>query len=405
MKHGIYSGGTFSVQPPPNFSFSNRVYYPRAVDMWEDKMIWENIKNKYTYGRHGTQAGAAIIEQGLNLLNLYEPGKGNAWVPTDMTSEEAQAIEDIMKNVLERKRLSLLRYSDNLSANKRGKQFEEHFAKIGEQLGLQSIRAGSKRVASPISVRIQIDLTGTGIGTGKFTHLQKNGFYNTILELIKEQLGEDFKERFGGGLELEIQKIVQGANGSQLGQLIVRQGAGTGKVDTSIQFKATGGFTSTTSELLNQMANELATHTFSLKNYTVDTLNSWGGVSLGDANKFRFYGHFFQGATKGTKQLNYADLCTFIYASENSNDSQVKRYLSWARYIYELTGLGQDDEVDYLIINEGTHGIVRVYSVKDLLSDMPNGDPRASYKNVLVTKGYGKNMQVASAQKFIFSVK
>jgi hypothetical protein len=79
--------------------------------------------------------------------------------------------------------------------------------------------------------------------------------------------------------------------------------------------------------------------------------------------------------------------------------------LSWARYVYELTGLGQDDEVDYLIINEGTHGIVRVYSVKDLLNDMPNGDPRASYKNVLVTKGYGKNMQVASAQKFIFSVK
>lgn len=405
---GIYSGGTFRVGPTPSFSYSNRdiQYYEHAIDMWEDKHIWDNIRNKYRT-LHGSQKGAQIIQEGLQRLNLYQPGTGKDWKPSDMTEEEADLIEQVIKPVLKRKKLPLLKYSESLSKQARGKAFEQHFARLGEQLGINSITTGAKLVSSPVVIKTQIDLTGSGLGVGKYTQLQKKGTlqrqnYEDLISIVTKQLGEEFVKNLGGGLQVEIQKIIQATNNTRLGQIVIRQSDAPGKVDEKL-LKATGSFTSQFHSVIDDMIQELQNHTFSLKNYKEATLLDWGGVSLGNANKFRFYGSFYQGATKSKKQLNFADLSTFIYASENSKNQEVHRYLSWARYIYELTGLGQGDIVDYLIINDATNGLVKVFSVKDLLKDAPNGTPGASMRNVLATGWIAEDgSNLHSTSKFIF---
>lgn len=403
---GIYSGGTFRVGPTPNFSYSNRdiQYYEHALDMWEDKHIWDNIRNKYR-SLHGSQKGAQIIQEGLQRLNLYQPGTGKDWKPSDMTDEEANLIEQVVKPVLKRKRLPLLKYSESMSKQARGKAFEKHFAALGEQLGISSAATGAKLVSSPVVIKMQIDLTGTGLKVGKYTQLQKKGTtqrqnYEDLVSIVTQQLGDEFVDSLGKGLQIEIQKIVQATNNTRLGQIIIRQSDAPGKVDTKL-LKATGSFTSEFHSVIDDMIEELQNHTFSLKNYKEVTLTNWGGISLGYANDFRFYGSFYQGATKSKRQLNFADLSTFVYASINSNNPIVsKNYLSWARYIYELTGLGQGDIVDYLVVNNSTTGTVQVYSVKDLLKNAPNGTPGATMKNVEVQHWNGS---IDNVDKFIFS--
>ena len=388
---GIYSGGTFRVGPPPSFSFTNNKveYYPHTIDLWTKKGIWQNIRNKYRT-LHGSAKGAEIIQKGLTYLNQYQPGSDK----DSLTPEE----KEIIQEVLGKKRLSLLQYAKGLSANVRGRNFEKDFAALVERLtlGTTSTNIGAKRQESPVVIKFNIDLSGTNITKGVYHNVpSQKDTYNAILDLIENQLATDFKEMLGEGLELEVSNIIQATQGTSLGRIIVRQSKGTGKVDNSVKFRSAIQFESTVSQEVQDLANELAGHTFSLKNYKGETLENWKGVSLGYANKFRFYGSFFQAATKSTKQLNFADLCTFIYASENSKNPVIERYLDWARYVYELTGLGQQDIADYLIINNSTTGNVQVYSVKELLKNMPDGIPGAKLQPV---RSGGKERE-----KFIFS--
>ena len=101
--------------------------------------------------------------------------------------------------------------------------------------------------------------------------------------------------------------------------------------------------------------------------------------------------------------MNFADISTFIFASNYSNNPQVHKYLSWARFVYELTGLGQEDVADYLIINTSDKNVtdVRVYAMSDLLKDMPYGNPGATLETVSWINWKGEKK---TGEKFIFEV-
>lgn len=86
---------------------------------------------------------------------------------------------------------------------------------------------------------------------------------------------------------------------------------------------------------------------------------------------------------------NFAGLCSFVFASKNSDNETVQRYTDWGRIFYELMGAGQFQNntftlVDYLIINsytpDGKDGYVRVYSMKSLVKNAPMGESNPPFK-------------------------
>lgn len=391
---GIYSGGTIRVGPPPRFSFVNNnvEYYDHSLDLWNrHKGIWSIVRSKFGNGRGGSLEGAKKIQIGLEYLNRYNPKGENE----EFTQDEIELIREI----LGRKKLSLLDFSSRLSASKRGRQFEDIFTKIANTLTTVGEATGTQTVGSPFKLETEIDLTGTGI-------TQKKGNINKIWELVNKQInkqtGETLQEMIGNAT-LELQKIAYEGNGSATGKIVIRQVKVQGKVDVSTLGAQKVELSSEISQPIQDLAEELAGHTFSLKNYTSKTLSNWGGVSLGYANKFRAYSSFFYGALG--YELNFADLCTFIFASEHSHNPTVHRYLDWARYIYELTGLGQEGKnglVDYLIVNTSDVGIanIKVYPTSDLLKNMPEGEPGAILREVVSKTWRG---QETSSTKFIFA--
>ncbi len=391
---GIYSGGTFRVGPTPRFSFvnTNVEYYDHSIDLWNRyKGIWSIVRSKFGNGRGGSLEGAKKIQIGLEYLNKYNPKKEN--------EEFSQDEIELIKDILGRKKLSLLDFSNRLSASKRGRQFEDIMARVANTLTTKGEATGTQTVNSPLKIETEIDLTGTGI-------TQKKGNINKLWELVNKQInkrsGETLQEMIGNAT-IELQKIVYEGNGSATGKIIARQVKVQGKVDISTLNAQKVELSSEISQPIQDLAEALAGHTFSLKNYTSKTMNNWGGISLGYANKFRAYSSFLYGALGN--ETNFADVCTFIFASEQSHNPTVHKYLNWARYIYELTGLGQEGKnglVDYLIVNTSDVGVtnIKVYPTSDLLKNMPEGEPGAVLREIVSRNWRG---QETSSTKFIFA--
>ena len=123
--------------------------------------------------------------------------------------------------------------------------------------------------------------------------------------------------------------------------------------------------------------------TFSLKNYTSYNIH------LGDANPFRSLASFYYYSTKDS---NFVNVCTFIYSSKNSHKPAVKSYISVARFIYELTGVGQSNGrlVDYLmaLIRVSPYGlpIMEIRSTKELVQNAISNRHNFSFSgNLLLT--------------------
>lgn len=387
---GIYSKGTFRVASR-KFSFTSKQdtkLYSSAKAMWNGLGIWNSFSNKFNSSISGSAEDAAIIEQGLAFLDM--PRKYQADL---LTEYEQEMLNDIIKETGGDS--TFLGFSSKLTSQLRGERFEQRIAKLLEKLTTEgtesSIDVGKHQTRSTAEEHLIID-------TSKLTTSASNKA--ALWEAVKEQIGIDYQQLVDNAV-IEIEK---GFKTSSTG-VVIRSGTRFGKVDIDssqcgmvIKAELNG--------IVRAMAEKMIGHTFSLKNYQASTMSAagWGGISLGYANDFRAYSSFYLGATGDN---NFANICTFIYSSLASKSKVVKRYLSWARFIYELSGFGLTDItspgsktlVDYLIINTSNaqaYGKVRVLWVGSLFEGMPDAkDP--PYGQIDVTN-WGK-----TSQKWIFS--
>ena len=372
---GIYGGGTFRVAgSTAGIAFTNRyaTVYNTAAEMWNGLINWGSIKSRLTSQTSGSEAGAAIIEQGLKHLDQSLTNQNS-----DLTDTERQYIQEIL-NDSAGSNYSLFSFGSKLSRTARGFGFEDRMAKILAKItdgSYSDIWTGKHQTVAGMDVRLIVDTTG----------FKKSYRKIDIWNALKEQLGIEY-EKFINAVSLEVEKDFQTDHTS----VIIRQARKFGKVDLEGKFNMV--IDADLSQDVKDMAQEMKGHTFSLKNYQGSTMKGtpdaegkvrggWGGISLGYAEDFRAYGSFYYGATGDN---NFGNQCTFIFSSLKSGNETVKRYLSWARFIYELVGLGLTDVsvpgsnalVDYLIINNSDarkFGRIKVIWVGSFFKDMPNG--------------------------------
>lgn len=397
---GMYSNGTFRVRSK-KFSFTgkgnNVTYFPNSKAMWDGLGVWNKFSNHFSQTIGGSEADAAIIEQGLAFLDMPRKYQQDL-----LTEYEQQMLNEILRETGGDS--TFLGFSSKLSSQLRGERFEQRLAKMLDKLTTSgseaNINVGKHQTRSGAEERIIID-------TSNFKTPASNKA--AIWEAIKQQIGIDYQE-FVDNAVVEIENGFKTSATS----VVIRSGTRFGKVDidgsqcgTVVKSELNG--------IVRAMAERMIGHTFSLKNYQATTMSTagygWGGISLGYANDFRAYSSFYIGATGDN---NFANICTFIYASLASRNKIVKRYISWARFIYELTGFGLEDItspgsktlVDYLIINTAnarSYGKVRVLWVGSLFDGMPDAkDP--PYHQVDVTN-WGKTTQkwIFSSSNFSFS--
>lgn len=355
---GIYGGGTFRVKGQ---SFNFKATYPHAVDMWDNRIDWGGLKARFS-ARHGSSEGAVAIERGLQYLDIPVKDRDK------LMDEEVDMISEILADT--GGGYSLLGFSSKLNATQRGEQFERRIAKlvskVFEDTTEEQAYAGQRLARAPVTETIYVDTSG----------LKSNYKQRDLWNIVKEQLGVEYK-----GLVESLALEIEGEFGSTDTPVIMRGTERFGKID--IDASSSMKINSQLSPAIQAMAEAMRGCTFSLKNYQSSTLKSWGGVSLGHAADFRAYSSFYFAASGDN---NFANTCTFIFSSLNSKGKTVERYLSWARFLYELTGIGLFDitsqstgeVVDYLIINVAgarSYGRVSVLWVGDLINNMPKGDP------------------------------
>lgn len=358
--------------------------------MWDD-LIWS--KNWKSWGISGSRQGAEIIEKGLKILDTPKAELNNK-----LTPEEVNLITEILNETGGGG--SFLGFSSKISGRLRGEQFEQRIAKLLAKItneSEQAINVGEHQTRSGSFLRLTINTSG----------MKKLKKKQDLWDLVKEELQVDYQKL----VDNATLDIINGF-GTEKTEIIIRSGTRFGKVDINAP-PAGAKITAELSEPIMNMVQEMLGHTFSLKNYLKSTMaepgeynkRGWGGVSLGYANDFRAFSSFYFGVTKDN---NLANACTFIFSSTQSKDKTTKRYLSWARFVFELTGLGLIDVtdpktntlVDYLIINTSNakaYGRIRVLWTGSLLQGIPNEEP--PYKQVeLLTKEDG-----STTSKWVFS--
>lgn len=357
--------GTFRVQGH-NFVLQSRkniTIFNNSAEMWDKKINWESIKSQFKT-RGGSSNGAMTIQNGLNIL---------ATSPLeDLTADEQTMIQDILTSIRTSREDSFMTF---YGKGIQGKPFEERIgllvSKIFDNSSLDDILYGTRQ-------------TSAGAAIGSLTLDTKNLKDKSQLhQLVSEDIGEIYQKL----VKHTTEEIISGF-GTKKTKVILRQSTRQGKIDIKVptNLKIT---TNLTPEVRN-MAEEMRGHTFSLKNYKLETLIR-GGAKLGKTTLFRALSSFYYGATK---DANFTNTCTFYYASIKSSDSNVSRYISWARYIFELTGLGLYDmsagnvaePVDYLIVNaRNVEGGIQVLWSGDLIINAPEGSP----EDIAFTKSGG----------------
>ena len=349
---------------------SNVKVYSRTDQMWDDKINWQRLKDRLYQDHKGSVAEAEEITTQLNALldaSLDEDASLN--------SEEKKLIQDLFGV-----RLDGIGFQYRMHP---GEAFEKRFASLmnylftnekGRQLGRQSYMTG--REGATIK-GFYLD-----ISTGqKVTN-------SNLAEVLKQEIEKTVANDLSGITGELVSTIQDGPEWKS--RILVRQVSRQGKVDISTDSLGIK-INSQLSAPMEFLADRLTNRTYSLKNYLEESIEK-RGVSLGSSSKFRFLSSTYQYATEDD---NFADVCTFIYSSLNSKNKTTQRYISWARFIYELTGAGQQSIetkngrlVDYLVILQRTGKVnIKVIDSMSLLDGMPERDP-ANSGNFLFSGGH-----------------
>lgn len=199
-----------------------------------------------------------------------------------------------------------------------------------------------------------------------------------VLANAKKEVNQDIKQlvyRIEGGWEKGISKTA-----------LIRTAKRSGKIDIFVD-GAKLGLRSELSPKMKDLANLLAHHTFSLKNYA----SSY--VHLGDPDFWRALPAFYYGATRDT---NFANLSRFLFVTKaDENDKTIASYRDTAFAIYELTGIGLNTglgtngtrAVDYLmILNPGP--VIKVKSTKAMIESFIRSKHNFSFSGRINVDNY-----------------
>lgn len=383
---GLYSGGTFRVQSrvAKNFSFtstnSNKKIYSSSLQLWDDKIDWETVKSRVKANTKGSQAEADKIKC---LMLIVEKDLTEDWSP--LTTEERALIRENFAWASNPLAKTLLEYT--VDGTKHGLVFEQRLDELINALYVERVNsvAGQDRVASPLNIKVS-DLPGgkdiigkttisvTGANKGKLTDTS----WNNIKALIDADI-QAFYAKELGGMSYDIIQSIEGET-SSVSDVIIRSAEKDQKIDINVPTNLT--ITSEPGTVLNELGQLMMGRTFSLKNYGFKNASA---IDVGNASEFRRMSSFWFFATN---ENNFADVCTFVFATRNSKTVTVQKYVSWVRVLYEIMGAGQTWDgksgrlVDYLVINmhdkKGAEGLV-IKSTLGFLKDMPKGNPSSFF--------------------------
>lgn len=384
----IYANSNIRIGDKPISSRPNSktfTWYDHSKAVWEN-INWQKVRSEIDKNCHGTTENAKLIEEILNRLDKYTGNNRQTNVQSD---DLAFGITQDLVNQLglvstgsSGAAQSLLKYvlKDGMADNIPGFSFENRMSefiqrifgntKTGSNFDIKALRTGGESVFVGESIMFYFGDYLKGVD---FTNLKDKDKTN-LAKQIMEQINIDFKNI----VTYTYQEISRNINGKIQKDIAVVAYKVPQKADISVPNNME--IEASYSPQINKFLNILQGSKLSLK------LTASSSIKLGSTNdntRLRgFISSFIENLNK-----DFATVCTFIFASKNSKNVTVQKYLDWARIIYELLGTGQRFKldsydnllVDYLIVNRyktnGSSGAVTVFNVKDLISkNLPDSD-------------------------------
>lgn len=351
--------------------------YASASDMWNDQIEWDKLKSRIYADIKGSPSEAAILTEKFNYL---------AYNSDSLYPEEKTLLLELF---------GLL--NEYIEDKKTGVTFEERFEKL-----LISIFNTGEDEEESFDFGTKIVRKGS-FQTGRET-ASNAGFYLDIVsgkKITNKNLGEELKELVNKTVYDQMEKMITQVQNSIQNEksglwntrIFVRDVKRQGKADISTDGKTSLSIREELSPEFESLAQLLSYRTFSLKSY-LDSTIAKSGVSLGGTAFFKALSSFYQYAT-GSQ--NFPDTCTFIFSSKNSRKKDVKRFVNWARFIYELTGVGQQSEtdgliqngrlVDYLVVLNRTSKQIDFHHTSEFFKNMPNEGLERIYDKGHIRKG------------------
>lgn len=351
--------------------------YASASDMWNDQIEWDKLKSRIYADIKGSPSEAAILTEKFNYL---------AYNSDSLYPEEKTLLLELF---------GLL--NEYIEDKKTGVTFEERFEKL-----LISIFNTGEDEEESLDFGTKIIQRGS-FQTGRET-ASNAGFYLDIVsgkKITNKNLGEELKELVNKTVYDQMEKMITQVQNSIQDEksglwntrIFVRDVKRQGKADISTDGKTSLNIREELSPEFESLAQLLSYRTFSLKSY-LDSTIAKSGVSLGGTAFFKALSSFYQYAT-GSQ--NFPDTCTFIFSSKNSRKKDVKRFVNWARFIYELTGVGQQSEtdglvqngrlVDYLVVLNRTTKQIDFHHTSEFFKNMPNEGLERIYDKGHIRKG------------------
>lgn len=351
--------------------------YASASDMWNDQIEWDKLKSRIYADIKGSPSEAAILTEKFNYL---------AYNSDSLYPEEKTLLLELF---------GLL--NEYIEDKKTGVTFEERFEKL-----LISIFNTGEDEEESFDFGTKIVRKGS-FQTGRET-ASNAGFYLDIVsgkKITNKNLGEELKELVNKTVYDQMEKMITQVQNSIQDEksglwntrIFVRDVKRQGKADISTDGKTSLSIREELSPEFESLAQLLSYRTFSLKSY-LDSTIAKSGVSLGGTAFFKALSSFYQYAT-GSQ--NFPDTCTFVFSSKNSRKKDVKRFVNWARFIYELTGVGQQSEtdgliqngrlVDYLVVLNRTSKQIDFHHTSEFFKNMPNEGLERIYDKGHIRKG------------------
>lgn len=361
--------------------------YANASEMWNDQIEWDKLKSRIYADIKGSPSEAAILTEKFNYL---------AYNSDSLYPEEKTLLLELF---------GLL--NEYIEDKKTGVTFEERFEKLlisifntGEDEEESFVVSNDKGESFDVGTKI---IQRGSFQTGRET-ASNAGFYLDIVsgkKITNKNLGEELKELVNKTVYDQMEKMITQVQNSIQDEksglwntrIFVRDVKRQGKADISTDGKTSLNIREELSPEFESLAQLLSYRTFSLKSY-LDSTIAKSGVSLGGTAFFKALSSFYQYAT-GSQ--NFPDTCTFIFSSKNSRKKDVKRFVNWARFIYELTGVGQQSEtdgliqngrlVDYLVVLNRTTKQIDFHHTSEFFKNMPNEGLERIYDKGHIRKG------------------
>lgn len=383
----IYSNSSIRVDNEPAFHRKNSKtfsWYANAESVWQH-INWNEVSQRIEEYCHGTTENAKIIEQTLNILDKYTGRNRQKTVQPD---DLAFGITQDLVNQLGLVSMghsgaaqSLLRYilKDGMDSNIPGFSFENRMSEFIQRIfgnksrsknfDIKALETGRESVFVGESIMFYFGDYVKGVDFAGLKNKDKTNIANQIMEQIKI----DFKNI----VTYTYQEIEREIDGKIQKDIAVVAYKVPQKADISVPDNMI--IQASYSPQIDKFINILRGSKISLKASTTSSIKLG---STNDNTRLRgFVSSFVENIHK-----DFATICTFIFASKNSKNTTVKKYLDWARILYELLGTGQRSSlevydnllVDYLIITRyktnGSSGAAIVFNVKDLIKGFPNSN-------------------------------